>query len=94
VQTHELKQLLQEALRVYSAAGATSVMPEEITNVFIRVYSEILDPAARTDFFSLLARDFGVQGGMSEGGVCTDQESQKDTACGMMQSTCAVLLSS
>ena len=64
VQTHELKQLLQDAIRVYSASGASPVLPEEITNVFIRVYREILDPSARVNFFSLLARDFGVQGGV------------------------------
>jgi hypothetical protein len=62
----ELKQLLNEAVRIHTQRLAGDVLPDQITTVFMRVYREAITADAKPAFFRLLCTELGLQGCSSD----------------------------
>ncbi|KAF6256303.1 hypothetical protein COO60DRAFT_1627215 [Scenedesmus sp. NREL 46B-D3] len=45
-----------------SDKGAAAVVPDQVTEVLLGVYTSLASPQQQLTFFTLLAREFGVQG--------------------------------
>lgn len=54
----QLRELLKDAVSVYKAEA---VVPDGVTDVLITAYRQLRDKQQQTAFFTLLAREFGVQ---------------------------------
>ncbi|WIA35540.1 hypothetical protein OEZ86_003965 [Tetradesmus obliquus] len=61
--------LLKDAIHVYKTEGAAAVVPDQVTEVFMAVYSSLAGPQQQLTFFTLLAREFGVQGAAVDAAV-------------------------
>ncbi|WIA15337.1 hypothetical protein OEZ85_002002 [Tetradesmus obliquus] len=69
LETNDLRQLLKDAIHVYKTEGAAAVVPDQVTEVFMAVYSSLAGPQQQLTFFTLLAREFGVQGAAVDAAV-------------------------
>ena len=47
---------------VYSTEGATQVVPDRVTDIFMAAYQQLQTPEHKLRFFKLLVSEFGVQG--------------------------------
>jgi len=46
---------------VYSSEGASTVVPDRVTEIVMAAYEQLQAPQDKLQFFKLLATDFGVQ---------------------------------
>lgn len=46
---------------VYSTEGATAVVPDRVTDIFMSAYKQLQAPQHKLGFFKLLVTEFGVQ---------------------------------
>lgn len=61
--SEDIRKLAYEALRIFSKQGGGSVLPDQVSSVFMRVYRDKVQAADKQTFFTMLTRDFGVQRG-------------------------------
>lgn len=58
----QLRQLCRDAISVYSKEGASSVVPDSVTDVFMAAYTQLAaSEQQQLQFFKLLVSEFGVQ---------------------------------
>eukprot|EP00775_Hariotina_reticulata_P008578 gene8578-8760_t len=77
----QLRELLTDAVSVYKTEA---VVPDGVTDVLITAYRQLHNEQQQTAFFTLLARDFGVQRRAVDAAVQLWQEKVQPAAAGRL----------